>query len=108
MIPLAGRLHRVIYSVLLLWGDDDRLRATRTPKSGQRFAERRAGLIPGAHLGMFEKEAEFVAWPVFVWPNSRVPRAKRHPSRHGHIATVRRGIRPRRCRSGSARRTYLD
>jgi pimeloyl-ACP methyl ester carboxylesterase len=59
---LAGRLHRVTCPVLLLWGDDDRL----VPRA---FAEAYRAhlpnaelkLIPGCgHLGMFEKEAEFV------------------------------------------------
>jgi pimeloyl-ACP methyl ester carboxylesterase len=60
---LAARLHRVQCPTLLLWGADDRL---VPPSYGEAYrkllpqAELR--LIPDCgHLGMFEKEAEFVA-----------------------------------------------
>jgi pimeloyl-ACP methyl ester carboxylesterase len=59
---LAARLHRVRCPVLLLWGDHDRL---IPPSYGEAYlrhlpqAEWR--LLEGCgHLGMFEKEAEFV------------------------------------------------
>jgi pimeloyl-ACP methyl ester carboxylesterase len=59
---LGARLHRVRCPVLLLWGADDRLVPPSYAEAYRRHlpqAELRT--IPGCgHLGMFEKEAEFV------------------------------------------------
>jgi pimeloyl-ACP methyl ester carboxylesterase len=59
---LAGRLHRIQCPVLLLWGANDRL---VPPAYGRAYAKHlpqaRWQEIPACgHLGMFEKEAEFV------------------------------------------------
>jgi pimeloyl-ACP methyl ester carboxylesterase len=59
---LASRLHRVRCPTLLLWGDQDRL---VPPSYGEAYRKHlpqaQLQLIPHCgHLGMFEKEAEFV------------------------------------------------
>lgn len=59
---LAARLHRVKCPVLLLWGEKDKL---VPPAYGQAYAQHlpqaKWQTIPGCgHLGMFEKEKEFV------------------------------------------------
>lgn len=60
---LAARLHRVACPVLLLWGDNDKLVPPAFAEAYRaHLPNARIQLIPGCgHLGMFEKEAEFVA-----------------------------------------------
>jgi pimeloyl-ACP methyl ester carboxylesterase len=60
---LAGRLHRIGCPVLLLWGENDRLVPPAYGMAYKKFLPRaEMKTIPGCgHLGMFEKEEEFVA-----------------------------------------------
>src|SRR5262249_27233344 len=59
---LPGRLHRVQCPTLLIWGENDRLVPPAYGKAYQKFLpQAEFKTIPGCgHLGMFEKEAEFV------------------------------------------------
>src|SRR5436305_899847 len=60
---LAGRLHRVQCPVLLLWGEDDRLVPPAYGAAYKKYLpQAEMQMIPGCgHLGMFEKEEQFVA-----------------------------------------------
>jgi len=60
---LAGRLHRVTCPTLLLWGEDDRLVPPAYGEAYRRYLpQAELKRIPNCgHLGLFEKEVEFVA-----------------------------------------------
>jgi pimeloyl-ACP methyl ester carboxylesterase len=72
---LAARLRRVACPVLLLWGADDRVVPPAYAEAYQKaLPQAELRLLPGCgHLGMFEKEAEFVA-AVAEFAQAHAPR----------------------------------